>query len=205
MRKIFWDLDGTILDIRQRLYRLFCELTDTQIGFEKYWQLKEAGYNQAKMLSYIGSTVEKKEFHTIWLANVERMELLHYDTLQPGIKEILADLFSGGSEMYIVTNRQCLENVKKQLYHLGINSFFKNIITTEQKFTKAEAVKQQGINAAGGIFIGDSKEDMQAALELNCEAIYLGKRLDVDMPGLKLIGCGEEAYGILNLKNNLRL
>ena len=46
---------------------------------------------------------------------------------------------------------------------------------------------------------------MQAALELNCEAIYVGKRLDVDIPGLKLIGCGEEAYGILNLKNNLRL
>ena len=38
---------------------------------------------------------------------------------------------------------------------------------------------------------------MQAALELNCEAIYLGKRLDVDMPGVKLIGCGEGAYGIL--------
>ena len=48
MRKIFWDLDGTILDIRQRLYRLFCELNDTQIGFEKYWQLKEAGYNQER-------------------------------------------------------------------------------------------------------------------------------------------------------------
>ena len=62
MRKIFWDLDGTILDIRQRLYRLFCELTDTQIGFGKYWQLKEAGYNQAKMLSYIGSTMEKRSF-----------------------------------------------------------------------------------------------------------------------------------------------
>lgn len=41
MKKILWDLDGTLIDPNQRLYSLFCELTGNRsISYAAYWGLK---------------------------------------------------------------------------------------------------------------------------------------------------------------------
>lgn len=65
MKKILWDLDGTLIDPNQRLYSLFCELTGNRsISYAAYWGLKAKGFNQQRMLQEINYGGMKRFFVT---------------------------------------------------------------------------------------------------------------------------------------------
>ena len=52
-RNIFFDLDGTLLDVRARLYNLFIELApETLCSLDEYWEIKRNGISQASFLEF---------------------------------------------------------------------------------------------------------------------------------------------------------
>lgn len=174
---IFFDMDGTLVDCRLRLYSLFVELTGTDYSFEEYWDYKRRGYNQKKMLGLVDyQEAFDGEFKQKWLANVERDNLLKMDTLNDGTKEVVELLNGKGIKLYLVTNRQSIGALKEQLAYLGIERYFTKVISTQQKCSKAEAVKRcDDINVSKAIFVGDSEEDMQAAKDLGIPGVLVSK------------------------------
>ena len=51
MANLFFDFDGTIVDSKVRLYKLFCELCiDNKFSFNDYWELKRESLTQAEIL-----------------------------------------------------------------------------------------------------------------------------------------------------------
>lgn len=189
MPKIFFDLDGTILNVKKRLHKLFCELTEKTIDYDEYWNLKAMGYTQAMMLDYISYPQDKKNFSSAWLKNVERIDLLKLDYIRDGVKEALDEFLSLNYDMYIVTNRQLADNLTKQLSWLDLDKYFTKVIMTYQIFSKAMAVRNSGIMPIDGYFVGDSWEDMNTACELGIRGIFLGGCWEAHADGSEKINC----------------
>lgn len=152
---IFWDLDGTLVDPRQRLYQLFIELTGSVLSYEEYWKLKRQGLSQQKMLEYISfAEFSAQEFKDKWLKNVERPDLLGKDVLFDEVVDVLTFTKGHGIKMYIVTNRQSYDRLIKQLDDFNILSDMDGIISTFQKCSKAESVRNVGLNVSKAVLLG---------------------------------------------------
>lgn len=176
IEKIFFDLDGTLLNPQCRLYYLFKELTDCDLSFEDYWKLKKRGMNQSDMLDYVGYNTDSKEmFKKLWLNNVERADLLALDEPFEDVVVALHELKLLGFSLYVVTNRQSYDGLTEQLKAIGIFDLFSKVITTFQKYKKDKAIEKAGVRSEKAIFVGDSDEDMKAAMELDIPAVYISR------------------------------
>ena len=197
---IFFDMDGTLVDCRQRLYSLFVELTGTCLSYEEYWDYKRKGYNQKNMLGLVNhQEAFDGEFGQKWLVNVERDDLLRMDTLHDGARKTLESLYKAGIKLYVVTNRQRIGALKKQLAYLKIDEYFVKVISTLQRCSKAEAVKHcDDISISKAVFIGDSEEDIQAAKDLGILGVLVSKELHKSDAGFLKTICGiDEVMNII--------
>jgi phosphoglycolate phosphatase len=170
---IFFDLDGTLIDSRKRLYHLFQELVPTSsFSFEEYWKLKRQRINQTKLLSewFKYSNDQIKEFKDNWLSKVEEDDRLSLDTPFPSTLESL-EKFAKNNNLYIVTNRQFINRTKSQIKKFGWDEYLKEVLITEQKQTKVQLVKENVCFSSNDIFIGDTGEDILAGKELGLKTI----------------------------------
>lgn len=166
---LIFDLDGTLICSKQRLYEVFCDLSERRnLTLSEYWNLKFIGKsNQDILKENFGCTdyfIEKFVNH--WMRLIESDHYLEMDTLIDG-----ADLFleaaSKSYSLYICTARQSVSQVKKQLSNLSILHFFDDLFVTEQKYTKAELLKKSGIKfSENDWMIGDTGHDVMTGKEI---------------------------------------
>ncbi len=172
---IFFDLDGTLIDSRLRLYRLFCNLTNqTLLSFEEYWKLKRNMSDHRKILSeYFNYTDDKIDtFQKEWLNLIETEEYLSIDKLFDFTKNVLDNLTVKNFNLYIVTARQSKLMAYKQLLAIGIFDYFKAILVTENKKSKAQLILDTVNNLnENDILIGDTGLDIKTAKELNIKSM----------------------------------
>jgi phosphoglycolate phosphatase len=166
-KSIFIDLDGTVIDSRQRLFQLFTDLTSqTIITFEEYWIYKRSKQSNAdilkKKLGYAPDQIKK--FMLDWMMLIEDEQYLKKDTLFEYTVSSLKQL-KHHADLYIVTARQFSDRAYKQLSWLGIDKYFKKILVTEQKKTKAELIQPFNIKGCS-VIIGDTGEDIIAGKTL---------------------------------------
>lgn len=200
--KVFWDLDGTLVDSRLRLYKLFSHLTgQNELTFEEYWDCKYAGLRQQEMLDKVGYAPNRAaDFRRNWLTKIEQSEWLKHDTLQEGARETLHFFTELGAKQYLITNRQSISAAVEELRRLGIEEYFDEFYTTALRSKKNEII-QANLNVnKGDILIGDSDEDIIAAKELGvysiavCTDIRLRQRLENCKPDRIVMGVGEISH-----------
>jgi phosphoglycolate phosphatase len=172
---LFFDLDGTLIDCRLRLFTLFTNLTrQTKLDFEAYWELKRNMHSQAWLLKNVFSytDTEIEEFKTSWLAEVEKTEYLEMDQLFGYTKPVLEQLKAANFNLYIITARQNKAAAAHQLKKFNLLNSFKDLIVASPPETKKNAIKQQGFKLYETDFlISDTTEDIQTAKELNIKSI----------------------------------
>ena len=179
---VLFDLDGTLVNPSKRLYQLFVELTGCGLSYDEYWELKDQGLNQSKMLQYIHfENCSIEEFSRQWIMNVEREDLLKIDFLFNEVKSILSILKRIDIRLFVVTNRQSYDGLCDELEYLGIFEAFEAIVSTFQKCSKADAVRMANIDINDAIFVGDSREDMQAAKDLGIRGVLVERKSDKDV------------------------
>jgi phosphoglycolate phosphatase len=166
-KNIFFDLDGTLIDSRQRLFQLFTSLTSQNIiSFDEYWTYKGSKESNAdilkKRLNF--SSDQVNTFILAWFKMIEDEQYLKKDSLFndtiPSLEQLKSD-----ATLYIITARQFPDRVYKQMSWLGIDKYFKKILVTEQKKTKAELIKPFFTKGCS-IIIGDTGEDIIAGKNL---------------------------------------
>ena len=86
--KIFFDLDGTLIDSKLRLYSLFQELVPQSVlTFNEYWIFKQNKINHAEILRekfhFDESSISK--FEHDWMELIETDSFLKYDTPIDGV------------------------------------------------------------------------------------------------------------------------
>lgn len=165
---LIFDLDGTLIDARLRLYTLFQELVpECELGFEAYWDLKRANVSNEDILQRrlgFGSG-RLREFRWQWMALIESPTLLALDTLIPGVSSALPT-FARVATLYVCTNRQRPKAATDQLDQLGILDYFKAVMVTSQLQTKRELIAEiPGLDSRDW-FLSDSGVDIRVGNSL---------------------------------------
>lgn len=170
---IFFDLDGTLLDSRKRLYTLFQDLApESNLSIGEYWELKRNKIDHKTILTekFGYSEDDFDHFERAWLDKIELFDYLRLDTPIHGLHDVLDALINNNNNLYIVTSRQNRENVFIQLENMGIYKYFTDVLVTEHKYKKTKLIRTLRYQDED-FLVGDTGYDVLTGKELNVNTI----------------------------------
>lgn len=165
---LIFDLDGTLIDSRLRLYRLFQQLVpSSKLTYESYWTLKQDKVSNEAILSkefgFDAAAIER--FLVDWMESIEAPEFLAFDANFPGMHETLERL-SKQAMLHVCTARQHRQPAVDQLDRLGLLAFFESVMVTEQNQSKEELIASVSGLGPQDWIIGDTGKDIKAGQSL---------------------------------------
>ena len=183
------DLDGPILDVSERYYRVYSD-TLNSIGFkplnkESYWNLKRSKVSEPEIIAQSGTP--DNDLMRIYLdtraKRIESAEYLVFDQVWPGTLDTLKALRSRHA-LALVTMRTSSELLARQLERLKLHDAFDcvlaaGLVANDRGEQKAQLVRDYYRNEDFmGWFVGDSEADIQSGrlLGLRTAAITFGIR-----------------------------
>ena len=159
---LIFDLDGTLIDSRQRLYCLFQQLVpSSKLTFQSYWAFKQNKVsNETILANEFGFDAPAiARFVSVWLERIESPELLALDKNFPGMHEALNRL-SKQARLHVCTARQHRQQAVDQIDRLGLLPYFESIMVTERTTRKEELIGcVSGLGPRDWI-IGDTGKDV---------------------------------------------
>ncbi|HVG42921.1 MAG TPA: HAD hydrolase-like protein [Chitinophagaceae bacterium] len=170
-KKIFFDLDGTLLDSKDRLYQLFQNLVPAStLSFDSYWDLKrnKIAHKQILQTQFSYTTEEVLVFERAWLERIELAEWLALDKPFVGVTEYLTELRKRHS-LYLVTARQFKDVALKQLDQYGWGEVFEDVFVTSQKSEKYDLIKEGVETKSTDWLVGDTGKDIQTGKQLGVQ------------------------------------
>jgi len=169
--KIFFDLDGTLIDSKERLYRLFQHLIPaSSLTFDEYWGLKKNKIDHRKILEtkYYCAEQEVVSFNRNWMEKIESPEWLALDKPFKGVTNFL-EAQKKENELYLVTARQFELSVLKQIANFGWINIFTKIFVTQQKVDKIDSIKNVITTNSNDWFVGDTGKDIETGKKLGIQ------------------------------------
>jgi phosphoglycolate phosphatase len=167
-KNIFFDLDGTLLDSRERLYNLFQDLVpDSGLSFNDYWNLKRNKISHKEILTtrFSYSLDAFKMFEQTWLRKIELPEWLSLDKPFEGVTDFLENL-SKTHSLYLVTARQFKDQAFQQVSQYGWQHIFNEVYVTNGVQDKFELIAGSVKTNAVDWFVGDTGKDIQTGKKL---------------------------------------
>ncbi|MFN3075893.1 MAG: HAD family hydrolase [Alphaproteobacteria bacterium] len=166
---LIFDLDGTLIDSRSRLYHLFQRLApSSRLSYEEYWELKRNRIsNETILKSHLNYGNEAiTNFTSDWMTLIESAEFLEMDVNFPGMRDTLSHL-KEHADLHVCTDRQSRQPVLDQLDRLNLLPFFSQILVTLQKDRKEDLIVAHVPNRSRGDWIlGDTGRDIQVGKRL---------------------------------------
>jgi len=152
------DFDGTIIDSSFRHILILHKITNKNISiFQDFVAYKSKGLNGLSYLQKKGFS-NANDIFTKWVEVIEYDKFLKYDVLYPDSLYFLESL-SVENDIYLVSARNNIKGLIKQINDLKIGSFFKEVITVGKGMTKYEVTK----NIKFDCIIGDTEIDYEWA------------------------------------------
>lgn len=168
LMNIFFDLDGTLIDSRERLYMLFQHLvTESVLSFDAYWNLKRNKISHKEILREQFSYPDERiaEFERNWMARIELTEWLALDKPFEGVNDFLEQLTKDHT-LYVVTSRQFENNALQQIKGFGWTDLFEKVFVTQQKKEKFDLINDEILINKQDWFVGDTGKDIQTGKKL---------------------------------------
>lgn len=201
-KRIAFDLDGTLLDSRER-HKIVMDDVLKKFGInlktDDLVSFKSEGHNNIEWL--VSKNIDEetaKKINTEWISLIEQDTYLKNDFLYPGIMGVLKDL-SKENELFLVTARNNKEGCLKQIKKCGIEQYFSKIMIVESN-AETSAMKAECLSELDAdVFIGDTESDTKAALIAKCMfmAISLGFRSEKFFKDRNII-CYNNLYNCIN-------
>lgn len=162
MKTIAFDLDGTLIDVSERDYRIYADillrLGYTPISKEKYWPLRRKITDVHYILSLSGLVSEEdvSAFLKERKALMEAWSYLRIDKPFDDVKETLSRL-NKEYNLIILTKRYDSEVTKRQVSELGFNDYAELMIVTDRK--------EEAMRRISGLYamVGDTENDIVPA------------------------------------------
>jgi len=173
--KIFLDLDGTILDIKHRCYKIYVSIL-SQFGFDvvnisTYWEMKRNRISEESIASKTTPLLFAKYYAEERVNLIETMDYLVLDSVLDGVYEILNRWFFNHT-LYLVTLRRNNVNLNNQLSLLGLNRYFKHVYSADKLEVKKEDLIRHAVsNKNECIIIGDTEADIKAGKVLSIKTV----------------------------------
>jgi phosphoglycolate phosphatase-like HAD superfamily hydrolase len=171
MATIFFDLDGTLIDVRARHYRAYrhaCAVAGfISLPAKSYWSRRRAGASTFALGPGMGTP--RTLFRQAWLDVIERPDYLTDDRSFEWTDECLREL-GARYRLVLVTLRRDRGALLEQVESLGLAAFFAGILVPEgDAQEKAELIRQWGYSE-GDVVAGDTEADIDAARALGITA-----------------------------------
>lgn len=175
---VFFDLDGPLLDVSERYYRVHREIVAGHpvpaLGKEELWEMKRRQVPVDALVAGADPALTPAQYREKWLERIERPEFLAYDRVVPGALEVLRALRERHA-LYLVTLRRDGETLRWQLDRLGMRPAFRQVFWGERDGVPGWQIKVEGIRTAGAragdVIVGDSEVDVLAGRELGMVTI----------------------------------
>lgn len=177
MSILYFDLDGTLVDVRKRNYAAYAdtmrELDLTPLPEQTYWDARRSGASNADLLGDVDMECQRR-FKEKWLERVESPSYVRLDTLIPGARATLAQLRES-YELVLVTMRQDRASLLEQLDELSLRKFFSAVYSrdgSDEPTSKSNLIRlfDDGERDDATV-IGDSEADVEAARDLGIESV----------------------------------
>lgn len=175
---IIFDLDGTLIDSKERLYKLFIKLIpECDLTKEQYWEYKRNKINHKILLKKLYPSHQFEDFNKKWMSLIETEYYLSMDQCYSDTIEILKQL-NRRKELILLTARQSKSALFKELKVLGLINYFSEILTTEGNYTKEELLfnsirKFPKLKGKENYFISDMGKDIQLGNEMSYHTIAI--------------------------------
>lgn len=175
---IIFDLDGTLLDSSERLYRLFQELVpESHLSKDQYWNLKRNQLSHQIILSRYFQGHDFNEFNLQWMKHIEDENYLMMDFVFDDTVYVLRYL-SRKANIILLTARQYEKRLVSELQRLNIKDYFNMILTTASRYTKEELLRKclfdgELIKGQNDIFVSDMGKDILLGQSLGYKTIAI--------------------------------
>lgn len=183
IRQIFLDLDGPLLDGKERHY--FCYQTILKrFGFEpvaidEYWASKRNLASLGNILDMSGAGAIHDDFVAAWRQIIESPEALALDRVQEGAIDRLRHWKDKGVRQTLVTMRKNRCALEEQLALTGLRPLLDAVLVCDHvnggrgKADAARCALQDNVKMNNTIWIGDTEIDWEAAQLLGCGIILV--------------------------------
>lgn len=186
-RHIFLDLDGPLLDGKDRHYRCYTIILERYgyrpIPIDEYWEKKRNLLNRRDLLELSGAADIYDDFLADWLSIIETPDMLALDKVQDGALECLHKWKAQGIALTLVTLRKNILGLEAQLDASGLRSYLDAVFACDHADGgegKAAAVRSlclDGLSIPNALWVGDTEADWTAARLLGCAVILVSNGL----------------------------
>lgn len=176
--KVFFDLDGTLLDVSERNYRVYSELVaefgGTPMPKDVYWDLKRKKTKWPVLLpkSQLSPNLEDA-FLESFIPRIEAIEYLRLDVLFPDSLSVVAALAARYS-CDLVSLRRNAANLEEELAWLNLRPHFTKVLSGHSESDgydkKIELIRNE-LGGGKGVIIGDTEADIVTGKELGLTTI----------------------------------
>ena len=162
-----FDLDGTLIDSSERMYRLFCDLIpECSLLKEEYWNYKRNKVNHKKLIEILYPQLNFEVFNNQWMSLIEDKHYLAMDKNYPDTIKVLSKLKANDNDLYLLTARQSKKALMEELETLKLLDFFNVVLTTEDRQSKEDVLLEyarsnDNILNKENIFVSDMGKDIQ--------------------------------------------
>jgi phosphoglycolate phosphatase-like HAD superfamily hydrolase len=181
MRLIALDLDGTLLDCRERqslLAASLCRAVGFELNVEQFWHAKREGATTA--LALRGQGADKcfaERLTRLWVGQIEGDAWLRIDRVLAGAISAMHDARKRGFNLHLVTARSREHALRHQLRWLSLEQFFEDVeVVSPQAASQHKARYLSAVRPVA--YIGDSESDASAAnaAQIRFIAVSSGQR-----------------------------
>lgn len=176
---IFFDLDGPILDVSERYFRVHRDIVEylggTTMDKMTYWRLKRDRQPLSALLAMIGNPTSEQAYRTHWFHKIELMRYLRHDRVNRGAREKLKELEKHHT-LILVTLRQRRGHLSAQLEKLSLRPVFAAVLSASPVGADGSHVKQRLIGESGylngeSLIVGDTEIDVRAGKGLGIPTV----------------------------------
>ncbi len=174
---IVFDLDGTLIDSSERMYRLFQTIVpESQLTKETYWALKRDKVSHKQLIERLFPQYDFDSFNSLWLNEIEKNKYLRMDKIFPDTRSVL-DKLSKNNQIILLTARQSKEGLIEELDRLELKQYFSVLLVTAAIKPKEELLKQAEQDCIqrneDDLFVSDMGKDIIIGKSLNYKTVAI--------------------------------
>jgi phosphoglycolate phosphatase-like HAD superfamily hydrolase len=173
-RIMFCDFDGTIIDLKPKIYHLYQDAVRHSGGGkilppEQYWPLKRVKTDE-KVIANLSAVIDYPKYAAYRAENLESQEYHLYDALLYRVYKTLQQLQRDEYELVLVSARSNCALLIDELNRLKLSSFFRNVICGGND--KHTIILGAGYNPTNdSLIIGDTEDEVTAGKALGITTV----------------------------------